>query len=282
MDELVFREKLFGDVIQVIVYDSGSRNHILNILNKMYKEALRLEKIFNFYDLKSELSELNKKRKMEVSEELVEVIKMSIEFSKITDGKYDITLGKNIYERKSKLPLSKLKCSYKDIKIKNNFVELLNEDVIIDLGSIAKGYITDKLNDFLILHGLKEFLIDSRGDIRISGNLEHVIDIQHPRRKGDVLKSVKVKNKAIATSGDYKQYYGKYKNSHIINSNEIISVTVIADSLWKADALATAIFVSDENKIKKLIKKYKDCSFFIVKNKESLEYNKFGEFIYEK
>ena len=63
--------------------------------------GLRLQKIFNFYDSESELSILNAKRRLEVSDDLLKVIKKAIKFSLLTNGRYDISLGKNMLERKT-------------------------------------------------------------------------------------------------------------------------------------------------------------------------------------
>jgi thiamine biosynthesis lipoprotein len=270
---LVFRKPLFGKEIEVVVYNVDK--NVKKVLNEMYSEALRLQKIFNFFDEESELSILNKKRKLKVSPELLYVLKNALKFSNFTKGKYDISFGKNILLRKQGKEIENLNCSYKDIITNGNEVILKNENVLIDLGSIAKGYITDKLAEFLILNGVKEFLIDSRGDIIFSGNNFHIIGVKHPRKNENFLE-IKLQNQAVATSGDYLQFDKTYEKSHILNSKEIISVTVISQSLEEADVLATALFVSEEKERNRLIKKNKNAKILLIDNE--LNYKMFNGF----
>ncbi len=276
-----FKEKLFGGEIEVILY--GLNNIKANeIMSKFYSEALRLQKIFNFFDTESELSKLNKMRKMKVSKELLEVLNKSLELSKLTHGDYDVSIGKEISERKNHENVNKINVSYKDIKISGDKIILKKKDVLIDLGSIAKGYITDKLGDFLKSHGVGEFLIDARGDILCSGNYEHVIGVQNPREEKENVNLIKIKNQAVATSGDYKQFDKNYENSHIINQKNIISVTVVAPTLEEADVFSTAIFVSSEKDRKKILKKNKNIKVLTLDKELNKEmFNRFEELIYK-
>lgn len=275
MGELNFKYKLFGGEIGVVLYET-ERVLVSGIMEEFYAEALRLQSVFNFYDSKSELSLLNKEREREVSDELLSVIRRALVFCKITNGKYDITLGKKILSRKLGKLGENVSCSYRDIEIRGGRVKLLNKDILIDLGSIAKGYITDRLVEFLKKKGVKEFLIDSRGDLFVSGRYEHILGIEHPRAKGKELGRVNLKNKAIATSGDYKQFKNSYDNSHIINSDRIISVTVIADNLEEADVYATALFVANFTERKKLAELDKGVKILCIdKDLKQEEHNGF-------
>lgn len=281
MKSVIFEKPLFGDKIKVIIYDFDEEK-AKNILEEMYTEALRLQKIFNFFDPKSELSKLNRERQIFASEELLGVLKKSIGISEITKGRYDVSLGKKIMQRKKgvKEKDGEQECSYKDIKTQGSKILLENREVMIDLGSIAKGYMTDKLGDFLKKKGVKEFLIDSRGDILFSGSYNHIIGVQHPRKKGETICYIKISNKGVATSGDYNQYHKSFEKSHIINAGDIISVTVIAKNLEDADLLATAIFVSEKKQIEDIMKNHEDASCFVIKKDLSQEYyNNFMEFI---
>jgi len=273
-----FKKKLFGGEITIIVYGI---DEILSkdIVNEMYSEALRLQKIFNFFDENSELSNLNRKRNMSVSNELLKVLKKSVQLSKFTKGNYDISLGRKILQRKKGEKEEDTLDSYKDIKISGNIVSIKNSSVI-DLGSIAKGYITDCLGKFLEEKGIKEFLIDSRGDILVHGDSTHILGIQNPRENKKIIFSVKIKDKAIATSGDYNQFYDGFEKSHVINKKEPISATVIAKDLETADLIATCLLVSDNKTREKIMNKNKKARAFIVKNNMEEEYyNNFEEVI---
>jgi FAD:protein FMN transferase len=242
MEELIVKKELFGKDVEIILF--GMDKFLgEEIIRQVYKEGIRLSKIFNFYDKTSELSRLNKERKLKVSKELLEVMKKAIEFSKLTNGNYDVSLGKQFLERKMGGQIKEVSCSYKDIKIEGSMIMLGHPDLVIDLGSISKGYIADKMVDFLIAEGVEAAMIDARGDIRIFGDKEVVIGVQNPRDKEKSILKMRIKNLAIATSGDYNQYDKEFKKSHILNQKDLISISVVADNLTEADAYATALFV---------------------------------------
>ncbi len=282
ISETRFKKKLFGGEVQFIIYSEADPYKIENIIKKAYEEALRLQKVFSFFDEESELSILNRKRKMIVSEELFNVIKRALKFSTLTKGKYNVGLGKNITERKTKKELTAVDANYKDIKLdsKTKEVYLKSQGIKIDLGSIAKGYITDKMGEFLRSCGIENFLIDSRGDILVSGENFHIIEVQHPRKEEKTILPLKIKNEGVATSGDYMQYHKNFENSHILNRSNFISVTVIAPTLELADVCATAIFVSDKRSLKKILKKNKIKVMTIDKNLNTEFFNGIEELIY--
>lgn len=282
MENITIKKNLFGDEIEIVVY-STDKFLVSEIIEETYKEGLRLQKIFNFFDKSSELSKLNKEREMIVSDELLGVLKKALKFCKLTNGKYDITLGKQIIQRKKGIQITPVKCSYKDIEIKKNHIKLNNKEVIIDLGSIAKGYIADKMVEFLVSEGVMSGLIDARGDIRAFGNHYEVLDIQHPRDKNKIIHTIKLKNLSVATSGDYNQYYGNFEKSHIINKKDIISATVIAPTLEEADVYATVLMVSSRKERKDIINKNRKIKVLTVDSNLNIDYyNSFEKYIYRR
>lgn len=275
MNEIFVKKKLFGGEITFIIYNT-EENIARELVEKAYEEGIRLEKIFNFFDEKSTLSLLNKKRKMKMPKEFIEVLEIALKMCKETKGLYDISLGKEFLERKSGKEINKVNCSYKDIGVNGKVVELRDKDVLIDLGSIAKGYIADKMGEILLSNGIISGLIDARGDIRIFGEDEREISIQHPREKERVIGKVKIKEGSIATSGDYNQYNKSFEESHIINKRDYISTTVLAPTLTEADLYATALMVLPREKIKKLLNKNKKISALCINKDLKTEiYNNF-------
>ncbi len=267
MDEFVFVKPLFGKNVEIIIYDMDEI-FALEVATKAYIEGLRLSRIFNVFDKTSEISLLNANRKMRVSDELLEILKIAQEFYYLTNGKYDISLGKRIMQRKNGLK-ENTECSFRDIIIEDNIITLKNEDVLIDLGSIAKGFIVDKIVEILISEGVVSGLVDGRGDIRVFGDKTEVIGIEHPRDKTKLISSIAINNCAVATSGDYNQYYGTYNNSHILNSLDFASITVVAENLTLADVFATAFFVSNNTDI---LEKYKHLKMMTIDKSMNIKY----------
>ncbi len=266
---------LLGGKVSLVIYDTDEIM-LGGIFEDIFIEGLRLQKIFNFYDDNSELSRLNALRKMAVSLELLEVLHRAFAYAEITDGKYDVSMGRNIIRRKKGLELVKLGCTYKDIIIRGNVVELAHPDVLIDLGSIAKGYIADKMIEYMKILGLESAFIDARGEMRIYGHSMEIVTVQHPRCKEKHIHNILFENMSIATSGDYKQYYGSHDNCHIVGSRDVISVTVVADSLMDADAAATCLFVIGFENIAKFMNQNKNLKAFVIdKSLKEYFYNGF-------
>jgi len=278
MVDFIFKKPLFGKEIEIILKDVDEEM-ARDIAEEAYKEGMRLSKIFNFFDGSSELSRLNKLRTLEVSKELMQVTKIALELSEVTKGKYDISLGRSILDRKEGKELNNYNCSFKDIKIEGNKLTLFHKDVLIDLGSIAKGFIVDKIVEKLISNGVLNGIVNGRGDIRVFGEEEQVIGIQHPREER-IIKYLTLKNKSVATSGDYKQYNFSFDKSHILNQRDIISITVVADDLMTADVYATVLFVSSQEDREKILNKNKKLSVMTIDKDLNIEYyNKFEEFL---
>ena len=231
---------MMGGTIEAVLYGTCDTELIFSGLEN---EARRLQKIFDFFDASSELSMLNNKRSVAVSRELSDAVSMCLPYCALTDGAYDITLGKQISQRKKGLPEMSAGCSYKDIRITGNKITLKHPDAFLDLGSMAKGYIGDLLVSYLKKKGIEGAYIDLRGDIIYYGGTEEIA-IQHPRKKGETIYSFECPDAGIATSGDYRQYLGSFHNSHIINAKDLCSVTVIADTLAEAELLSSCIYVS--------------------------------------
>ncbi|MBN1913632.1 MAG: FAD:protein FMN transferase, partial [Candidatus Omnitrophica bacterium] len=150
---------------------------------------------------------------------------------------------------------------------KDNVVELSSSGVKLDLGAIAKGYAVDCAVKRLREKGIKSCLINAGGDIYCLGtkfNQPWKIAIQDPRAAG-FSGSLEIQDKAVATSGDYRQYFIKDKKRlcHILDprtaypaDSGIASVTVIAFDCLTADALATAIFVLGKDRGEELAKEF--------------------------
>lgn len=271
MDPYSVRKNLFGKEITITLFDIDPVFAEM-MAQKAYQEGLRLSKIFNFYDEKSELTLLNRKKDLKASKELSYLIKKAARISKLTKGEYDITLGNCIMRRKKGEKNITPTCSYEDIEIRGDNIILKKPEMMIDLGSVAKGYITDKMVDCLKKNGVKSGLIDSRGDIVVFGKHTQKIGIQHPRDKNKILGHVYLKNSSIATSGDYNQYNGNYDECHIINKKESISITVIAKKLADADLFATAMFVTNEEMRERLLNDKNNIKALSINKSLDLKY----------
>lgn len=145
----------------------------------------------------------------------------------------------------------------------------LETGVSLDLGGIAKGYAVDKAVGALIDEGITTGLINAGGDIRAFGKRTWHIGIQNPRGQG-IIATIPIRNKAIATSGDYERYFidKGHKYCHILDpqtgwpARHYMSTSIIASSCIDADAWATAVFVKGIDELKDTLQK--NCVEWIV------------------
>lgn len=238
------------------------------------KRLLQLNKIFSNWDKNSELSKINRattKQWITPSKELLFLIKKSAAIHQQTSGFFDIGIGRLIdiwgfgaYKVES-MPNQKTiqqelaKSSIKYLKIKDNRIKKL-KDIYLNLSAIAKGFAVDEIAKILLQKNSQEFIVEIGGELRVLG--EKKIGIE---RVGQQPISITIKDQAIATSGDYRNYklYNNVKYIHILNpktgmpSNvSLISVSVIDDNTYQADAYATALLAMGKSKAIKFIKKY--------------------------
>jgi len=246
----------------------------------VFVEIQRIENLLSKYNRDSEVYRLNKLGKLKVSPDTFYVIKKSVEFWRSSDGAFDITVAPLVdlwgfTEKKYNLP--------KDAEIKsalalvgsdkiilheeNNVVEFKTPGMRIDLGAIAKGYALDLAVEKLKAANINSCLINLGGQIYCLGDrfgLPWRVAIRSPRQK-EFAGYLKLKDRAVATSGDYEQYFskGNKRYCHILNpktgypaSGGIVSVTIIASDGLTADALATAIFVLGKVKGEAILRQF--------------------------
>ena len=153
----------------------------------------------------------------------------------------------------------------------------------LDFGSIAKGFAVDEIAELLMENNMTDYLVEIGGEVRAGGsNLGRVwkVGINTPRPDAPVdqlITAVELENRAIATSGDYRNFRTRQDKTyaHEIDprtgwpvENDVASVSVMADTAMFADGLATALMVMGETKGLALVNSLDrvDC-LFIVRDK---------------
>ncbi len=272
--------------VVVIAKDSDSA---MKCIESAFTQINKVDDLMSDYKSDSEISNVNRdgfEKAVQFSQSTYEVLQRSIEFSKLTDGAFDITVGplvelfrkakkKQVFPGPDEIAEAKSKVGFEKLKLddENRTVQFTVEGMRLDLGGIAKGYAVDKAVETMQAHGAIGGMVDLGGDIRcfgaaLKGRDHWVIGLQNPNMVKDsagreVLLKLKITNGAIATSGDYQQFIlieGK-RRSHIIDRKTgtsiegLSSVTIIADNATNADALATAVSVMGSEKGLELIEK---------------------------
>ncbi len=233
---------------------------------KVFTEMRRIDALMSSYKSDSELSFINKNAAIaavEISAEMMHLIKKSIHFSEISRGAFDITYASIGYAydyRKRQRPSDesiseKLPAiDYHHIMISGNKVQFGDDAVRIDLGGIAKGYAVDRAADIISQCGITKAMVSAGGDSRIMGDREGrpwIIGIQHPRDPAGIALRLPLSDTAMSTSGDYERFFIENGDRvhHIINpdtgrsATASWSATVIGPDALTTDALSTTIFI---------------------------------------
>jgi FAD:protein FMN transferase len=258
-----------GTLVEITVQESD-KDLAQKAINKSFNEISRLEKIMSSYLPDSELSKLNLlaggELKVPVTSDLLKVIQRGVYWGKLSNGAIDISIGPAIklWKFNSAIPILPDKenlvkvakfINYKDIIIEGNSISLKKNGMSLSLGAIGKGFAVDQAIRELKKTGIKSGLINAGGDLMafglISGKRPWHIGIQHPRKPEQIIISLDIKNKGVATTGDYQKYFikNKVRYHHILNpqngwpTNKTISATVVADTVMDADAISTALFI---------------------------------------
>ncbi len=254
----------------------------------VFEEIKRIEGLLSKYDPQSEISRLNKTGYLKASHETFYIIKKAKEFWQASDGAFDITVAPLVdlwgfTDKKYALPKEeniknalKLVGSEKIIlNESNNVIKFRLSGMKIDLGAIAKGYAVDCAVEKLKQAGINSCLINAGGQVYALGDKfgePWRIAVRRPDKKG-FTETFFLKDKAVATSGDYEQYFTKNGKAygHILNprtgypaDTDISSVSIIADDGLTADASATAIFILGREKGERLAKKIPSAKVKII------------------
>ena len=256
------------------------------------------------YDHNSELSIFNAKQapaSQKISKEFADVMNLSTSLSGLTDGYFDVTVGPLVNswgfgpdKLPSKIPSDQqLRKLLEGVGISEVSLDqgILSKRAqrYVDLSAVAKGYAVDAVAALLESHGIDSYLVEIGGEMKAAGfkapDVNWKIAIETPDlvvRK--VHKILAVKDIAIATSGDYRNYYelDGERYSHSIDpktgspvEHSLASVTILDETCARADALATAMLVMGFNKAKGFAEKNGVKAYLIVRN----EQGKFEEYL---
>ena len=256
-----------------------------------FGEIQRLEELLSTWIPSSELSRVNAaagRAPVPLSADTVYVLTHSLEIAALTDGGFNIVLGPavrlwNVTERfeppeQSDLakvrPLIDLSALSVDQTRKTALLKRVGMQV--DVGGIAKGFAADRAVEAMRAAGAIAGVVALSGDIKTFGRMPDgqafLFGLQHPRREGELLGSIELRDEAISTAGDYERYFERdgVRYHHILDpttlepARDCQSVTVIAKEGIMADGLDTGIFVMGSRRGMELIERLPDVEGVIV------------------
>ncbi len=259
---------VLGTVCTITLYDSDDTA----IIDKAIARLSELEDILSINKTGTELDEVNNMAgiaPVTVSEDTLNVVKKGLEYSAISNGALDITVGPLVklwgigtdfakVPSEEEIKTAQGLINYNDVVIDEakKTIYLKNPNMMIDLGAIAKGYAADEVVKILEDSGVKSAIVNLGGNIFALGNKvdgsDWKVGVQNPEKDGEsTIGYVTVSNKSIVTSGVYERYFeedGK-KYHHILSpetgypyENEILGVSILSDKSIDGDSLSTTLF----------------------------------------
>ena len=245
------------------------------------------------FEPQSIISKVNQNRDVRLDNMFTEVFTLAEQISRETDGAFDITVAPLVNEwgfgfksgvapNKHVIDSLKQLTGYQKVKLAGGRVVKTDPRIMLDCSAIAKGYGSDVVAKFLKSKGIDNFMVEIGGEIVTSGiSPERVpwrIGVTKPEddslQQQQALQTVlNVTDKAMATSGNYRNFYykGGKKYAHTIDpktgypvQHNILSATVIANSCAEADAYATAFMVMGLDKAKTVLEKHPELLAYLT------------------
>jgi thiamine biosynthesis lipoprotein len=262
---------------------------------------LRLKEInqsMSTYIHDSEISRFNRfqraGRPFPISSDFFEVMKMARTIYRLSNGAWDGTVSPLItlwgfgpetvpvrVPPPQQIAARRSAIGFADIEVKDPGILIKKRaDIALDLSSIAKGYGVDQVAAVIRSRKFDDYLVEIGGEVVASGRRGDGklwrVGINQPRPAAganEVYRVVDLDNAALATSGDYRNFFtlNGIRYSHVIDpkigypvSNSVVSVSIIADSCTFADGLATAIMVMGAEKGLRLLNRLEEVEGLIV------------------
>ncbi len=252
----------------------------------------------------SELSRLNRApvgEPFELSANLFDVLMQSLEVAWLTGGAFDMTMASLVElwgfgpegAPPESLPddaaiereLQRTGFQHLEFDLANSTVTK-TRDIRLDLSAVAKGYAVDKVAELLEYAGYRDYMVEIGGELRLSGQSPRgqpwriAIEVPDPAGVHQVHRALSISDKAMATSGDYRNYFERdgRRFSHTIDPetgqpvrHKLASVTVIAETAANADALATALNVMGPEQGMRLARQQSLAVYMIIKAEEGFD-----------
>ena len=268
----------FDTLVSITIYDSNN----YSLLDECFNMCSCYENMLSKTVKGSDIYRINhaNTEAVTVSDETITLLKYSIDAYNNYDQIFDISISpvSDIWtnaRETSVLPelssitnaLANVNLSALNIDTKHFTVSKANPDLQIDLGGIAKGYIADKLKEYLISEGVTSAIISLGGNIMTIGSKpdgsSFTIGIKEPfSQTNSAIAALSITDKTVVTSGTYERYFineGRIYH-HIIDpatgypaNTDLNSVTIITDSSMQADVLSTLCIILGLEKAKEVI-----------------------------
>lgn len=289
-----------GSYYAITYYDEQERNfqHEINSIFHAVDVSV------NLWVDTSVISKVNRNEDVTLDSIFIDNFNIAQEAARLSDGYFDPTISPIVaawgfsYKHGDSITpqlIDSLKqlVDYRKVRIENGMVIKENPAMTLDFNAIAQGYTSDLIASFLDSRGIKNYLVDTGGEIMAHGTKPNgqpwIVGIEKPADNWDseqvVHTRIALRDKGLVTSGSTRKYVernGK-RYSHCIDPNtgypvehQVLSVTVIANSSVWADALASICMVMGMEKSLPLIESMDDVEAYYIYVNENNELETFA------
>lgn len=248
------------------------------------------DKLFSVNEAESDIARLNAAsgQAVTVSADTYELLQKSVAISDETEGALDVSIYPIVkawgfttdnyrVPENDEIEELKEKVNYRKIRFLPENCIQLEEGMELDLGAIAKGYISQKIMDMWKEEGVETAILSLGGNVQTMGEKSDgeafQIGIVNPLSPSELYGTLEVKARAVVTSGTYERYFEQdgVKYHHIMDyqtgrpaENDLASVTVVTEDGTTADALSTALFVMGGEQAKKYQEEHDEIELILI------------------
>jgi len=284
----------------------GTTYHLIYDHSEDLHEEIKIK--FNEFDLslstynkQSIISKVNRNEPVEVDHFFKTVFQKADEVTRATEGAFDMTIGplanawgfgfSNMASITQVLIDSlRLNMGMDKIKLEGNRVVKANADIVLNVNALAKGYGVDVIACLLEQNGVTNYMVEIGGELRVKGHNQKQtnwrVGIDKPVDDPEVMSRdlqevISITNTALATSGNYRNFYYKdgKKYAHTISpytgypvQHQLLSASVIAPDCMTADAYATAFMVLGLEKSLEIVKQHPELEAYFISSDEQESY----------
>lgn len=289
----------FDTVISITIYEGGSKE----LLKQCMELSEHYENLLSPNIEGSDLWNLNHSmgQAVTVEEDTLELLKTALKYAQLSDGLVDPSVGslsqlwnfgsdnQEIVPSKGQIEEALSHVDYHSIVINGNQVSLSDPLAQVELGFIAKGYIGDKLKEYLLSQGVASALINLGGNVVAVGNKPDKtpfrIGIQKPfSPPGTTALTLNISDISVVSSGNYERYFekdGKFYH-HILSTDTgypaesgLSQVTILSANSVDGDALSTLCFISGYEKALSLLEDYPEIQAVFITEEGDISYVNF-------
>ncbi len=268
---------LLGTFVQI---SARGKNTIAleRAINAAFANVAQVHRLMSFHDLESDVSRANRDafyKSVRVHPWTWRVFECAQEFSRKSDGVFDVTMARQLV-RWNYLPKPRV-CfcagNWRDIVLEDECNVRFRRRVIVDLGGIAKGFAVDRAIEALKGNGVVAGIVNAGGDVRTFGSTSQLIHVRHPAEPARAAGIVRLRERAMATSGIYftrRKKRGRYVSPLLDgrtrrSARELISISVAAAECMQADALTKIVFALRE-KAAPLLERHRADALLLERN----------------